>query len=266
MKRAERLHAMSEMLRRRGAHGYTADRLAREFAVSARTVKRDLAALANSGAAVWSRPGPGGGYGLIAGPTLPPVTLSSSQATALLAAVAAAPDAPYADQAAAGVQKILDVLDPVARDRIKERRAGSNACGAVRARGRHDNSAGTPGAVPLRRRRSDSPRHRTHPVRVHQWTVVSRRLVPASGRDPLVHSHPRGTCKRHRSVLHRAHTRGSRCASRACTTRSRSGVRSTRKGTALLPTARAFPVSGSRSAIGHGSEPIDRAQSVPQEP
>ena len=116
MNRAERLHAMSEMLRRRGAHGYTADRLAREFAVSARTVKRDLAALANSGAAVWSRPGPGGGYGLIAGPTLPPVTLSSSQATALLAAVAAAPDAPYADQAAAGVQKILDVLDPVARD------------------------------------------------------------------------------------------------------------------------------------------------------
>jgi predicted DNA-binding transcriptional regulator YafY len=120
MKRTERLHAMSEMLQRGGAHGYTADRLAREFAVSARTVKRDLAALANSGAAVWSRPGPGGGYGLVAGSTLPPVTLSPAQATALLAAVAAAPDAPYADLAAAGVQKILDALDPVTRNRAVE--------------------------------------------------------------------------------------------------------------------------------------------------
>ncbi|QQD76176.1 WYL domain-containing protein [Curtobacterium sp. YC1] len=120
MKRTERLHAMSEMLRRGGARGYTAERLAREFSVSTRTVKRDLAALANSGAAVWSRPGPGGGFGLVAGNTLAPVTLSPSQATALLAAVAAAPDAPYSDQAATGVQTILDVLDPITRERAVE--------------------------------------------------------------------------------------------------------------------------------------------------
>ena len=62
MKRAERLHALTEMLRRNGTRGCTADRLAAEFEVSVRTVKRDLAALATSGAAVWSRPGPGGGY------------------------------------------------------------------------------------------------------------------------------------------------------------------------------------------------------------
>lgn len=120
MRRTERLHALSEMLRRGGARGYSADRLAREFAVSVRTVKRDLAALSNSGTAVWSRPGPGGGYGLIAGASLPPVTLSTVQAMALLAAIAAAPDAPYADHAAAGMQKILDVLDPVTRDRAVE--------------------------------------------------------------------------------------------------------------------------------------------------
>lgn len=120
MKRAERLHALSEMLRRSGSRGCSAERLAREFGVSVRTVKRDLAALENSGAPVWARPGPGGGYGLAAGASLPPVSLSSAQAVALMAAVSAAPDAPYADLAAAGIQKILDVLDPRTRARAEE--------------------------------------------------------------------------------------------------------------------------------------------------
>jgi len=120
VKRAERLHALSEMLRRSGSRGCSAERLAREFGVSVRTVKRDLDALENSGAPVWSRPGPGGGYGLAGGASLPPVTLSPAQAVALMAAVSAASDAPYADLAAAGVQKILDVLDPRTRARADE--------------------------------------------------------------------------------------------------------------------------------------------------
>ncbi|NKT42916.1 WYL domain-containing protein [Rhodococcus hoagii] len=120
MKRAERLHALSEMLRRSGARGCTAERLATEFGVSVRTVKRDLAALENSGALLWSRPGPGGGYGLVARSTLPPVSLSPAQAVALLTAVSAAPDAPYADLAAAGVRKIMDVLDPRTRAKADE--------------------------------------------------------------------------------------------------------------------------------------------------
>jgi predicted DNA-binding transcriptional regulator YafY len=108
------------MLRRNGSRGCSAERLAREFGVSVRTVKRDLAALENSGAPVWSRPGPGGGYGLAVGASLPPVSLSPAQAVALMAAVSAAPDAPYADLAAAGIQKILDVLDPRTRARADE--------------------------------------------------------------------------------------------------------------------------------------------------
>lgn len=119
MKRAERWHALTEMLRRSGARGCTAERLAAEFGVSVRTVKRDLAALEASGAPIWSRPGPGGGYGLATRATLPPVALTPAQAVALLAAVSAAPDAPYADAAAAGVRKILDVLDPVTRTRAR---------------------------------------------------------------------------------------------------------------------------------------------------
>lgn len=85
-----------------------------------RTIKRDLDALENSGTPIWSRPGPGGGYGLAVGASLPPVSLSPAQAVALMAAISAAPDAPYADLAAAGIQKILDVLDPKTRARANE--------------------------------------------------------------------------------------------------------------------------------------------------
>ena len=120
MKRAERLYALSEMLRRSGVRGISAERLARQFEVSVRTIKRDLEALENSGAPVWSRPGPGGGYGLAPGASLPPVSLSPAQAVALMAAMSAAPDAPYADLAAAGIRKILDVLDPKTRARADE--------------------------------------------------------------------------------------------------------------------------------------------------
>ncbi|TDT76106.1 HTH domain-containing protein [Arthrobacter sp. AG258] len=120
MKRVERLHALSEMLRRSGRRGISAERLAAAFEVSVRTIKRDLDALENSGAPVWSRPGPGGGYGLAGGASLPPVSLSPAQAVALMAAVSAAPDAPYADLAAAGVRKIMDVLDPKTRAQADE--------------------------------------------------------------------------------------------------------------------------------------------------
>lgn len=120
MRRVERLHALSEMLRRSGARGVSAERLAREFEVSVRTIKRDLDALERSGAPIWSRPGPGGGYGLAKGASLPPVTLSPAQAVALMVAVSAAPDAPYADLARAGVRKIIDVLDPRTRAQADE--------------------------------------------------------------------------------------------------------------------------------------------------
>lgn len=117
MKRSERLHALSDALRRSGARGTSAKRLADQFGVSVRTIKRDLAALETSGLPLWSRPGPGGGYGLVPGASFPPVRLSPTEAMALLVAVAASPNAPFADLAGAGVNKIVDVLDP--RTRLK---------------------------------------------------------------------------------------------------------------------------------------------------
>lgn len=108
------------MLRRSGAGSLTAHRLAEEFGVSVRTIQRDLDALENSGAPVWSRPGPGGGYGLAGRANLPPITLSPQQAVAILAAVTSAQSAPYSDLAAAGVRKIVDVLDPATKRKAKD--------------------------------------------------------------------------------------------------------------------------------------------------
>jgi predicted DNA-binding transcriptional regulator YafY len=120
MKRTERLHALSESLRRSGTRGRTAEQLAAEFEVTTRTIKRDLAALQSAGLPVWGRTGPGGGYGLAGSSTLPPVNFSTAQALALCAAVAASPHAPLADSARAAARKVLDVLDPATRRRADD--------------------------------------------------------------------------------------------------------------------------------------------------
>ncbi len=120
MNRTERLHAITEALRRAGRRGVTAERLAQEYEVSTRTIKRDVAALARSGLPVWGQPGPTGGFGLAETSSLPPINLTAAQAVGLAAAVAAAGQAPFADAGRAAVAKIKDVLDPAMRARADE--------------------------------------------------------------------------------------------------------------------------------------------------
>lgn len=91
--------------------------------MSTRTVKRDVAALQQAGLPVWAQAGPGGGYILDATATLPPVNLTPAQAVAVAVALAAQRDAPYAVDGRAALEKLLDVMDPAARDRA-ERLAG----------------------------------------------------------------------------------------------------------------------------------------------
>lgn len=61
MKRAERLHALTEELRRSGRRGRTARELADQFGVSVRTIMRDLDSLEVSGARSGPGPGPAAG-------------------------------------------------------------------------------------------------------------------------------------------------------------------------------------------------------------
>ncbi len=115
MNRTDRLHAVSEELRRAGRRGRTAQRLAEWLEVSPRTIKRDVAALQQAGVPIWASAGPGGGYVLDATASLPPVNLTPAQAVAVAVALAGAPDAPFAVDARAALEKILDVLGPGAR-------------------------------------------------------------------------------------------------------------------------------------------------------
>ncbi len=120
MNRTDRLHALSEELRRAGPRGRTAARLAGWLEVSTRTIKRDVAALQEAGLPVWAQAGPGGGYVLDEVATLPPVNLTPAQVVAIAVALAANVDAPYAVDGRAALEKLLDVLDPATRSRAEQ--------------------------------------------------------------------------------------------------------------------------------------------------
>src|SRR4029078_947831 len=72
MNRTDRLYALVEELRARAPRTMRAVELAQRFSVSTRTIERDLLALQEAGVPIWAQPGPGGGYRLDVGTTLPP--------------------------------------------------------------------------------------------------------------------------------------------------------------------------------------------------
>ncbi|HET6394904.1 MAG TPA: WYL domain-containing protein [Blastococcus sp.] len=116
MNRTDRMHAVAEELRRAGPSGRTARRLAAWLEVSPRTIKRDVAALQQTGVPIWATGGPGGGYVLDAAATLPPVNLTPAQAVAVAVALAGATDAPFATDGRTALEKVLDVMGPGARE------------------------------------------------------------------------------------------------------------------------------------------------------
>jgi predicted DNA-binding transcriptional regulator YafY len=116
MNRTDRLYAIVEKLRGRAPATMRAAELARHFEVSTRTIERDLLALQESGVAIWSQPGPGGGYGLNVEATLPPLNLTSAEAAAIAIALAATSAMPLAEAGQSALGKIVAVMAAAPRD------------------------------------------------------------------------------------------------------------------------------------------------------
>lgn len=121
MNRTDRLYAIAEELRRAGRRGSTGPRLARLLEVSERTIKRDIAALQQTGAPILAQAGPGGGYVLDGAATLPPVNFTPTQAVAVAVALATMPPgSPFSADGAAARGKVFDALGPADRERAAE--------------------------------------------------------------------------------------------------------------------------------------------------
>jgi predicted DNA-binding transcriptional regulator YafY len=108
--RTDRLYALVEELRAVAPRPRSARWLARRFEVSARTIERDLGALQQSGVPVYAEPGRSGGYVLDREQTLPPLTITPAEATALAAGLHALDGSPFAAAARTAMQKVLAVM------------------------------------------------------------------------------------------------------------------------------------------------------------
>lgn len=123
MRRADRLDAAREELRRAGARGCTATHLAGQLGVSIRTVRRDLEALMGSGFPVWAQSGPGGGYFVDPAATLPPITLTAEQVVGLHAAVHVAGDIPFRRDVESALAKLEEALPASVRQTSRASRS-----------------------------------------------------------------------------------------------------------------------------------------------
>ncbi|UGT40640.1 YafY family transcriptional regulator [Nocardia yamanashiensis] len=110
MTKTERLYALAEELRAYSPRPRTARQLAARFEVTARTIVRDIAALQQAGLPIITLPGRNGGYALERARTLGPVSLTATEATALLVALPQLAGTPFAAAARSAVHKVLAVL------------------------------------------------------------------------------------------------------------------------------------------------------------
>jgi predicted DNA-binding transcriptional regulator YafY len=108
--RTDRLYALVEELRARAPRPMRASELAERFEVTTRTIERDLLALQEAGVPIWAQPGPGGGYGLNADTSLPPLNLTPAEAAAIATALAATRAMPFAEAGRSALNKLSGVM------------------------------------------------------------------------------------------------------------------------------------------------------------
>lgn len=112
MRRTERLHALTEEIRRRAPAPVSAAWLADRLGVSRRTVERDLAALRSTGLPLQGAVGRRGGNALHPRAVLPPLNLTAAETTALLLALTVTGGMPYGTAARSAANKLHALLPP----------------------------------------------------------------------------------------------------------------------------------------------------------
>ncbi|TDN43582.1 putative DNA-binding transcriptional regulator YafY [Curtobacterium flaccumfaciens] len=110
MNRTDRLYALVEELRAVAPGRRTARSLAERFAVSVRTVERDLRSLQDAGVPIWAEPGRTGGYAIDARATLPPLGLTVDEALAVAIGLGTLRSSPFRDAARSAARKVTAVL------------------------------------------------------------------------------------------------------------------------------------------------------------
>jgi predicted DNA-binding transcriptional regulator YafY len=116
MNRTDRLYALVEELRASAPRARSAHRLAERFEVGVRTIQRDILALQEAGVPIWATPGPGGGYTIDPGHTLPPLNFTASEAAAIALAMARSGPMPFDGAARTALHKVVAAMSATGRD------------------------------------------------------------------------------------------------------------------------------------------------------
>src|SRR5690554_6528674 len=119
MTKGDRLAAILIVLQSRDL--VRAEDLAKRFEVSVRTIYRDMEALSEAGVPVMSISGAGGGYRLMEGYRLPPLTFTTDEALALLlaqVALAHMGEGPFSEAGRRAMDRILAAMPAHMREAV----------------------------------------------------------------------------------------------------------------------------------------------------
>jgi len=124
VQRIERLHAITEELRRAAPHTVSAQALAERYGVTRRTIERDIEALRLAGLPMYGRVGRNGGTAVVPARERTLVSLTTAELVSLVVAAHVARGGPYSVAATSAIDKLLDVLaepERVAADELRQR-------------------------------------------------------------------------------------------------------------------------------------------------
>lgn len=119
MRRSQRHHALLDVLRANAERPVSVPRLAERFAVSTRTIERDLRALQASEVPIYAVAGRHGGYAVRRDYSLPPLAFSPQEATAIVAGLSFMMASPFAEDSRRTMDKVLAAMPAEQRDRAR---------------------------------------------------------------------------------------------------------------------------------------------------